>query len=75
MLVLLRGLSETIILTLEDGRRITVMLVETRGDKARIGVTADKSIGVNRGEVQKAIDAERLNADDPSHPDFGRDRA
>ena len=57
MLVLLRGLSETIILTLEDGRRITVMLVETRG------------------EVQKAIDAERLNADDPSHPDFGRDFA
>lgn len=75
MLVLSRKVNERIVITSPEGVKITLMLIEVRGDKARIGVEAPIEYRVNRGEVQDVIDAERLNADDPRHPDFGRDYA
>lgn len=56
MLVLLRKCSETIVITAPDGTRITLMVIEVRGDKVRIGVDAPKDWAVHRGEIQKSID-------------------
>ena len=68
MLVLSRKKGETIVITLEDGRRITLMVVEIRGDKVRLGCNADQSIVVHRGEIQRAIDTDRT-------PGIGEDYA
>ncbi len=51
MLVLSRYRQESIILKLPDGQEITVMVVDVRGDSVRIGITADKSISILRGEI------------------------
>ncbi len=53
MLVLSRKEGESVII---DGK-ITVMVVEIRGDKVRLGIEAPKDVSVNRKEVQDAIDA------------------
>jgi carbon storage regulator len=55
MLVLSRKRSETIVIA--DGE-IVLTVVEIRGDKVRIGITAPRDISVHRGEVQEAIELE-----------------
>ena len=57
MLVLSRKVGETVIITAPDGTQIVLMLVEVRGDKCRIGITAPKSYAVNREEIQQRISA------------------
>ena len=59
MLVLSRKVNEKIVVTSPDGTLITLMLVEIRGDKARIGVDAPKSWSIHREEIQKLVDKER----------------
>lgn len=54
MLVLTRKKDESIICTLEDGREITITLLELRGNQARIGVNADEAIQVLRNELLEA---------------------
>jgi len=54
MLVLSRKIDEEIVI----GNSIVVRVVELRGDKVRLGITADKSIPVHRKEVQDAIERE-----------------
>lgn len=49
MLVLSRMKDESIII---DGR-ITVMVVDVRGDTVRLGITADKAIRVDRAEIHE----------------------
>ena len=51
MLVLSRKKNELIII---DGR-ITVHVIEIRGDKVRLGVDAPKEVPVHRKEVYEAI--------------------
>ena len=51
MLVLSRKKNESIII---DGR-ITVLVIEIRGDKVRLGVDAPKEVPVHRKEVYEAI--------------------
>lgn len=51
MLILSRHKDEDIII----GDTIVVKVVEIRGDKVRLGITADKSIPVHRGEVYERI--------------------
>jgi len=51
MLVLSRKKNESIII---DGR-ITVHVIEIRGDKVRLGVDAPKEVPVHRKEVYEAI--------------------
>ena len=51
MLVLTRKLGESITCTLPDGSVIVLTLVEVRGDKARIGIDAPKSVQVLRTEL------------------------
>jgi carbon storage regulator len=56
MLVLSRKRNESIVF---PELNITVMVVEIRGDKIRLGIKAPKNITVHREEVFNAIERER----------------
>src|SRR3954465_15008353 len=58
MLVLSRQKDETIII----GDDIEITVVDIRGDKVRLGVSAPKSISVHRKEVYEAIRNENRRA-------------
>lgn len=51
MLVLSRKKNEKIVITND----ITIEVVEIRGDKVRLGITAPKEVPVHRQEVYDAI--------------------
>lgn len=51
MLILSRRSGQDIDVTLEDGRRITVVITEVREGVARIGIDAPRTIRIDRGEV------------------------
>lgn len=62
MLVLRRDVGRgpelaTILLTLPDGRRVSVSLTATGHDWARLGIEAPEDVRVHRAEVQARIDA------------------
>ena len=61
MLVLSRKVSEKICITSPDGTVITLMMVEVRGDKARIGIDAPREWTVHRAEVQRKVDKEDVS--------------
>jgi len=56
MLVLSRKVAERILITSPEGVQISLMMVEIRGDKARIGIDAPKDWKIHREEVQRAIE-------------------
>ena len=58
MLVLSRKKNESIVINND----ITIVVVEIRGDKVRLGVEAPKEVPVHRQEVYDAI--QRANASD-----------
>ena len=58
MLVLSRKKNESIIIN-DD---ITIIVVEIRGDKARLGIEAPKEVPVHRKEVYEAIYKKELCA-------------
>ena len=58
MLVLSRQRDETIMI----GDNIEITIVDIRGDKVRIGITAPTSITVHRKEVYEAIKRENRDA-------------
>lgn len=62
MLVLSRKKDEKIII----GDSITLMVVEIRGDKVRLGIEAPKEVSVHREEVYEAIKRERALEPDVS---------
>jgi carbon storage regulator len=55
MLVLSRKKDEKIII----GDNITVMVIEIRGDKVRLGIDAPRDVTVHRQEVYEAIQREQ----------------
>ncbi|HUV40204.1 MAG TPA: carbon storage regulator CsrA [Sedimentisphaerales bacterium] len=55
MLVLSRQKDESIII----GDDVEITIVDVRGDKVRLGITAPKSIPVHRREVYDAIQREK----------------
>ena len=54
MLVLSRKKDEKIII----GDQITLMVIDIRGDKVRLGIEAPKDVAVHRQEVYEAIQKE-----------------
>lgn len=56
MLVLSRKKNESIVINND----ITIVVVEIRGDKVRLGVEAPKEVPVHRREVYDAIQREQL---------------
>lgn len=59
MLVLSRKRNESIVIN-DD---ITIVVVEIRGDKVRLGVEAPKEVSVHRREVFDAIHRNKLEAE------------
>jgi carbon storage regulator len=57
MLVLSRKKNESIVIN-DD---ITVVVIEIRGDKVRLGIEAPKEVPVHRREVYDAIRQQNLN--------------
>jgi carbon storage regulator len=55
MLVLSRQKDESIMI----GDEVEITIVDVRGDKVRLGITAPKSIPVHRKEVYNAIQQEK----------------
>lgn len=51
MLVISRRVNESIII----GDEIRVMLVDIRGDKVRLGISAPSNVPVHREEIYEAI--------------------
>jgi carbon storage regulator len=62
MLVLSRQKDESIMI----GDDVEVTIVDVRGDKVRLGITAPKSIPVHRKEVYEAIQREKKEAQNNS---------
>lgn len=60
MLVLSRKKNESIVI----GDDVTIMVVEIRGDKVRLGVEAPKEVPVHRREVYDAIQRKREEGDE-----------
>lgn len=57
MLVLSRYKDESIMV----GEKVEIMIVNVRGNRVRLGITAPKSIPVNRKEVYEAIHHQRTD--------------
>jgi len=55
MLVLSRQKDESIMI----GDNVEIVIVDVRGDKVRLGITAPKDISVHRREVYDAIQREK----------------
>jgi carbon storage regulator len=60
MLVLSRQKDESIVIG-DDGA-IEIVIVDVRGDKVRLGITAPKEIPVHRREIYDAIQREKAEA-------------
>lgn len=58
MLVLSRQKDESIMV----GDNVEITIVDVRGDKVRLGITAPRSIAVHRKEVYEAIQREKEEA-------------
>ena len=69
MLVLSRKKNESIIIN-DD---ITIVVVEIRGDKVRLGVEAPKEVPVHRNEVYEAIRRNQQKTDPSAQPMVERD--
>jgi carbon storage regulator len=61
MLVLSRQRDESIMI----GDDVEIIIVDVRGDKVRLGITAPKSIPVHRREIYDAIQREKEASQKP----------
>ena len=64
MLVLSRQRDESIMI----GDDVEITIVDVRGDKVRLGITAPKRIPVHRREIYDAIQREKAEAQAAVHP-------
>ena len=55
MLILSRQKDESIVI----GDNVEIIIVDVRGDKVRLGITAPKEVTVHRKEIYDAIRAEK----------------
>ncbi len=60
MLVLSRQKDESIMI----GDNVEIVIVDVRGDKVRLGITAPKEIPVHRREVYEAIQREKFQREE-----------
>ena len=64
MLVLSRGIGDAIDIELEDGRHITVVLMDMQPGRARIGIKAPLSVRILRHELIIQTERDRRDAKD-----------
>ncbi len=67
MLVLSRQRDESIMI----GDDVEIIIVDVRGDKVRLGITAPKEIPVHRREIYDAIQREKTEKKAPEPVDNG----
>ena len=68
MLVLSRKKNESIII----GDDITIMVVEIRDGKVRLGIEAPKEVPIHRAEIYKLIHGEPVSSEPaPTEPERG----
>lgn len=65
MLVLSRQRDESIMI----GDEVEITIVDVRGDKVRLGITAPKNIPVHRREIYDAIQKEKGDETDAANSD------
>ncbi len=65
MLVLSRQKDESIII----GDNVEIVIVDVRGEKVRLGITAPKDVTVHRKEVYEAIQREKKEKADKEKTD------
>lgn len=53
--------GEKIVVTLPDGRTMTIAIIEIRGDKVRVGLDAPKDVIIHRNEIAKKIEESQNN--------------
>ncbi len=70
MLVLSRQKDESIII----GDDVEVTIVDVRGDKVRLGITAPKEIPVHRREVYEAIQREKKEKEEKEREEKEREK-
>jgi carbon storage regulator len=63
MLVLSRQRDESIMI----GDDVEIIIVDVRGDKVRLGITAPKNIPVHRREIYDAIQREKTEKKEPDN--------
>jgi carbon storage regulator len=71
MLVLSRQRDESIMI----GDDVEIIIVDVRGDKVRLGITAPKEIPVHRREIYDAIQREKKEKEQISEPSNGEPKA
>ncbi|NMC21820.1 MAG: carbon storage regulator CsrA [Thermogutta sp.] len=64
MLVLARKKNESIVIN----DQITIVVVDIRGDKVRLGITAPKEVPVHRREVFEAIHGKVRDSEENPQP-------
>ena len=64
MLVLSRQRDESIMI----GDDVEIIIVDVRGDKVRLGITAPRNIPVHRREIYDAIQREKNENKEPKEP-------
>lgn len=62
MLVLSRKIGERIVITPPGHAEIVLTVVDVDGNKVRLGWDADKNVAINREEIQKKKDADKVSA-------------
>lgn len=65
MLVLSRKPDESIVI----GNEIVITVIEIRGEKVRIGITAPKNIAVYREEIFRVLQAEKKSQEKQNLPE------
>ena len=71
MLVLSRQRDESIMI----GDNVEIIIVDVRGDKVRLGITAPKDIPVHRREIYDAIQREKAEKKEAHEPPEGEPKA
>jgi carbon storage regulator len=71
MLVLSRQRDESIMI----GDDVEIIIVDVRGDKVRLGITAPKEIPVHRREIYDAIQREKKEKEQAPEPSNGEPKA
>lgn len=70
MLVLSRQRDESIMI----GDDVEIIIVDVRGDKVRLGITAPKNIPVHRREIYDAIQREKSEKKESQEPQEPQDK-
>jgi carbon storage regulator len=71
MLVLSRQRDESIMI----GDNVEIIIVDVRGDKVRLGITAPKDIPVHRREIYDAIQREKGQKQEPKEEEQEKPQA